>query len=865
MRWLALLIEILLVLLAAFFYTEVRWHVVERAIDDILRKNRIALTISWPSIDTIELHHIRYDKRPIAKYARLRIALLPLLHKQVLIRDLRIEGLDLNNALAIEVPKSDKNKTKLPFSLRIERASITATYRYKEPYTIALQASSITPKRATIERLAISGRMATLTARGRFQKDTLTLFVKARAGKLPIPLRFSPVTGTVRIAKKGIRFDLGSKEARYKTLQLQKVRLQGAYDYKKLIVQLRGTLLVAKSRASIEGTITYDQKLRYQASGTITNAPYLEALNHEAYKSFAYTLAGNLKTLEANLTNPTIQARLRLEEFRRFFVDIAPLKVAALVPQAPDDMQASLQAFGDMKQAKIQLSSNYLRADATITPTRMQLRGRFLRDYEDIRLTKLGPITLDGDYERFQLTTALFRARLDKELRGILTFKSAKLSVAKEASRYHIELATSSLKRFASDLATLYPAIRLQKIDAKAKASIDYDTASGRYSAALEAKGFRGKKLSLLEYANLTLHGDSDKLIVDYYAFVYNHHGFYATKPSTLLFKEHRIEASLWFEDAIKIAGYYDTKTKEGRFQARTQRYTYSSIEGRVTLQGALQAHIHQKRTDVSGSIRLLSGVITYRPKKTRIVKDKDIIIVDEIQVRDDYFTNNVSLNIHIDSAKPILYKIPELYVLLRPDILLYKEYQKPLQVLGLVRIIRGKYDITGGYLDILPSQLSFYGPATDPMLELHLRTKKDRYTIFIDVAGDVENPVLSFSSEPYLKQNEILSLLAFGSGGGVLGGALGGARFTSMLSNLFVKDLLATFGIKLDTLSLITSKGGVGFEVGTHITDKISIVYKNDEISTVIIRYRVNDHIETEAIFGPSRSGAHIFYQKSR
>ncbi len=865
MRWVALLVEILLVLLAAFFYTEVRWHVVERYVDEILRKNRISFEIAWPSIDTIELYHIRYDRQELAKYARLRFALLPLLHKKVLIRDLRIEGLDINNALAIKAPKSKKSKKALPFSLLIERAFITATYRYKEPFAITLQARSITPKRAVIERLAIASKRASLVARGSYEKSALTLHLLARAKKLPVPLRLTPVTGTVHIAKSGIRFDLGSKEARYQALTLSKVRLRGIYDYKKLKASLHSSLFAAKTQATISATITYDNQLRYQASGTINNAPYTDALNYEAYKRFAYTLSGDMHTLEANLSNPTLQARLHLEEFRRFVVDVAPFKVAALLPQAPDDMEASLQARGDFNQAKIHLYSNYLQADATATPVHVHLRGKFLRDYEDIRLTKLGRITLDGDYERFRLSTALFRARFDKELRGRLTFASAKLSVAKEATRYHIELTTSSLKRFAADLAKLYPAIRLQKIDAKAKALIDYDTASTRYSATLEAKGFRGKKLNLLEYANLALHGNKDKLTIDYYAFVYNHHGFYATKPSTFLFKDHRIEAALWLEDAIKITGFFDTKAKEGRFQAHTDRYTYSSIEGRVMLRGAIQAHIHQKRTDITGSIWLLGGVITYRPKKTRVVKDKDIIIVDEIQVRDDYFTDNVSLNIHIDSTKPILYKIPGLYVLLRPDILLYKEYQKPLQVLGLVKIIRGKYDITGGYLDILPSQLSFFGPPTDPMLELHLRTKKDRYTIFIDVAGDVENPVLSFSSEPYLKQNEILSLLAFGSGGGVLGGALGGARFTSMLSNLFVKDLLATFGIKLDTLSLITSKNGLGFEVGTHITDKISIVYKNDEISTVIIRYQVNGHVETEAIFVPSRSGVHIFYQKSR
>ncbi len=867
MRWILLCIELLLIFLAAALYTEIRWHVVERIIDDYLHRNHISMHISWPDLTRIELSDIRYHQKPLAKGARIDFALLPLFQKQILIKHLLITDLDGNTLTSIKLPHaSSKKPTKLPVTLLIKRVDATAHYRHTGRYDAKLTATNVTLQKATIRSLTLRTPYGKIHAHGSYAKQALQLRLRAIPANLPVQLRTTPITGSVHIDAKALRFDLSAKKATLQTLAISQLHAKGTYDYVKLAADIDATLAAYKSQATLQGKLLYDTTLHYQAHGTLTNAPYTQALRYDAYKSFAYEIQGNLHTLQATLANDTLRASAHLQDFKSFRLHIAPLQAARLIAQAPKDMRLSLDAEGTLNTASLHLSSNYFVADAKVSPHNLSLKGRFLKSYEDIALAHLGDVTLHSDYHTYHLRTRLFAADFTSDLQGQVHFKNATITIKNEKPRYLVTFTTPSLQHFLQELAQLYPLPRLRNIDAKTTLHLLYDTQTKSYKLSLDAKGFKGKKLNLLEYCTANLHGDMHRLIIDYYAVVYNHHGLYATKPSKIFFDDSHITIDpLWIEDKIQITGSYDTARKSGIFHAHTRRYTYSSIEGKLTLSGNLHATITDGRSDIEGHVRLHSGLITYKPQKTRIVKDKDIIIVDEIQTQSNYFYDNVALDIHIDAEKPILYKIPGLYALLRPDILVYKEYQKPLQLLGIVTILRGKYDITGGYLDILPSQLSFYGPPTDPMLELHLRTKKDRYTIFIDIGGNVENPIMHFSSEPYLKPNDILALLAFGSGSSSLGQALGGARLTSMLSNLFIKDVLANFGIKLDTLSILTTTHGIGFEVGTHITDKISVVYKNDEISTVIIRYQINGHIETEAIFGPNRSGVHIFYQKSK
>jgi len=856
-------IELLFIIIMALLIAQSQSGFITKNLQKLLQKEGISFRFALHSLTHITLYDIRYHHKLLAKELDLRYRLAPLARLILYFDSMSAKGVNLN---AIESLSSRSKSTStqnhplaLPIHPFVARLFIHAFYHYKTKNTLTLLAKEVDMQSAKIARLRLKTLWGTLFGKGEIKKGKA--FIRGRLYPNLPPFIFKPVSFRLHASKKGLKAILRTNAIRYDKVRLRQVKAAIQSDYKKVVAKIKAEGLYQRSQANIKATLLYRDTFRYRLQAILHNPTTTLPIRPLAYRLVTIQAVGGLKEATFQATTPLWRIDGKWMAPQSFELRSSPILLAKLYPNLPSslrDLILTLKAKGEPKNIDFWIQSNYAAIVGALRPPTLRASIDFLKPVDKINLPAINSLLLNLNLTSLQgtLRSPLFHADFTPtSVRAAIGQSRLRLQKTKG---WNLKFHTPSVQDFIQHLDALF-ALPYIPNDGELDLSAHYF--KGRYQAFLKAPKLTGEP----SFLNLKLHGFGPRLVIDYYATEFKDHGIFATKPSTLLLGDTIKIKQFWIEDKILVRGFFEPKSQKGRLKATARKYHYSSIEGAATLDADLSIALALPKIEVNGDLRLLRGIITYAPKKIHSIDDPDIIVVDQIKTKEDYFTKNLALNIHIGSKKAILYKIPHLSVWIKPDLSLYKEYQKELEVLGLLKIIRGHYEIADQDFLILPSTLSFYGPPSDPLLDLHLKTRKERYTIFITISGDAQHPIVHFDSEPYLKPNEILSLLAFGSSQKFLNSALGGGRFGSLLSNLFLRDLLKQLGLKLDTLTLTTEGGRVGFEIGTHLSDKISILYKNDAISTIIVRYEISDHLEAEMIFGPSKSGAHLFYRKMR
>jgi translocation and assembly module TamB len=80
----------------------------------------------------------------------------------------------------------------------------------------------------------------------------------------------------------------------------------------------------------------------------------------------------------------------------------------------------------------------------------------------------------------------------------------------------------------------------------------------------------------------------------------------------------------------------------------------------------------------------------------------------------------------------------------------------------GRFELVRGRISILGTRLDITEGSATLQGDF-DPFLNLRATSRAGQYRIFINVRGPASSPDITFTSEPFLPEDEILAQLLFG------------------------------------------------------------------------------------------------------
>jgi translocation and assembly module TamB len=205
-------------------------------------------------------------------------------------------------------------------------------------------------------------------------------------------------------------------------------------------------------------------------------------------------------------------------------------------------------------------------------------------------------------------------------------------------------------------------------------------------------------------------------------------------------------------------------------------------------------------------------------------------------------FMDNLSTNIQINTKEPLILKQGAINIKLKPNVGINKVENGPLMVLGSVEILKGgSYVFEGKKFVLDKSFVHFTGNPNKPLLEIKVKYKSINHLITINVSGTPDTPNINFSSSPSLTKEQILSVILFDSEVG--GDIHSGDEMMKMMGGAMAKSALSDMGIKLDHLVL---GEGNSVEVGKKLTNKITIIYVNDTISSVKLKYQHSRRTES-------------------
>ena len=117
------------------------------------------------------------------------------------------------------------------------------------------------------------------------------------------------------------------------------------------------------------------------------------------------------------------------------------------------------------------------------------------------------------------------------------------------------------------------------------------------------------------------------------------------------------------------------------------------------------------------------------------------------------------------------------------------------------------------------------------------------------------------------MSQDDILSYILFGGTASSVFNTTGSSTtsLSSVLLGARLKEMLnKSTNLKIDTLNILTNQDGtLGYEIGTRFSKKIRVVYKNNEISSVILQYSLNKSLRIDVDIKETGQGVSIYYMK--
>ncbi len=398
------------------------------------------------------------------------------------------------------------------------------------------------------------------------------------------------------------------------------------------------------------------------------------------------------------------------------------------------------------------------------------------------------------------------------------------------------------------------------------------------FSCSIKSKNIKyfsnkGNKLSVFNIYNIKSNFTIDKnlnIVLERYHFNIDKNeyldSFFAKKKSYLSFKNGNLNIKkLWINDKILINGNYALEKEKGVVFIKSNYYNFINKNLNLLFNIDVKAKILGDKFDVSGNINILGNSINYEFPNTNIVEDSDIIIVQEEKMKKNKETpfQNLKLYLKINSSKPLYYQGEGIEVSFLNDITIVKNYKQDMMITGMSTIKDGYYDMEDKHFTLDKSYIYFAGDIKKPLLDIKAKYIKDQYTIHIFISGTSEEPIINFNSDPYLSQQDILSLILFDETGTSNGK---GAEVYTLLGGAFAKGLMKSLGINIDHFALgIDDNDQLSLEVGSKISKNVSFIYLNqDGLNGAKVRVEHSKRFETDIVIMPPNTSSIEFLYKN-
>ncbi len=346
-------------------------------------------------------------------------------------------------------------------------------------------------------------------------------------------------------------------------------------------------------------------------------------------------------------------------------------------------------------------------------------------------------------------------------------------------------------------------------------------------------------------------------------------HRVYANRDSKFfLDAAHNLHVnSLWIYDTLQLTGLYESQSGQMDMRLYGKAFHYKGPEGdlRAAVDIALLSD-GAGNLSVEGSVNVLEGEVTYYPSKSYLMRDDDIIIIQDVR---EPQSSDLFINVHITAEHPLRYNAHDIHATIVPDITLWKEPNGALVILGMATIESGEARLSDKRYEISQSKVYFGGDIPiNPYLDLNILREIDYKKIHIYVTNTMEDPVVLFSATPSMSQNDIMSYLIFGTPANSAfegGEELSGASAANLILGMGLKKMIGdTTGIHVDTLNILSSESGaLGFEVGTQVSEKLRILLKNDAKFSAVIQYKLNRWLRIDVDVKETGQGINLIYVK--
>jgi translocation and assembly module TamB len=673
-------------------------------------------------------------------------------------------------------------------------------------------------------------------------------------------------------------------------------RITYLIDEGKLTVRNEGNVTTPYTKnLRLDNTLTFQNgKLAYK--GEVIPGP-LEGIDGnytQPLDDLTVAYEGNISSIVAMIDSKGLKGRFISPDFKKGDFTLSTKKALQLnemvsLPEPLQAAKAGLNVHVPLDFAKIlplnaeaNLSSNianvtmdlhYDKAITLKTQTRFPKQSLLRNFGKELNLEALNPLktnvvmvnnTLKVDLKSRGINSDVTYDTNSSEIDGKMLIGGATFRFdGNLEKKVTLDNSVASLQSLIKEINTIYR-FEAPPLDGDLKLSLELvnkkDLSLNLTSKELTYKADR-KTDYVLNDTLLSLGFSDSVLKINRYHTTFQKQKIFATKPSSIAIKEGVVTIDpFWVNDELKVTGNYNLEEKKGEIFAKAKRFTIKHEI--IDMQSAIDitTKLEGVKTLVNGTVTILGGNIHYNMDKKSFASDSDIIIVqDRKKEGESPFMDNLLLRIKVNTAKPLVYKTNDADIKLKADLQIEKAPKGSIFVLGTAGIEKGSYyEFETKKFVFKKSIIAFTGDPNKPILDISAVYNSLNYEITIQVTGSPETPNIIFSSIPRLSREQILSVILFDSEEAA--DSTDGDEMMKMMGGAMAKSVLANAGIKIDHLAL----GADGsMEIGKKITDKVTIIYVNDEVAGAKLQYDYSKNIKAVISTDAESSGADIIYKR--
>jgi translocation and assembly module TamB len=286
--------------------------------------------------------------------------------------------------------------------------------------------------------------------------------------------------------------------------------------------------------------------------------------------------------------------------------------------------------------------------------------------------------------------------------------------------------------------------------------------------------------------------------------------------------------------------------------------------EAQINASPTLDFNIAGRKIDVTGTVKVPYAKIVPVDLKGAVLSSSDEVIVGS-EPADPAKRFEVTSTITLTLGDKVNLDTQGLSGRLGGNITVRSGYDEVTRATGELSIEEGKYLAYARKLDIQRGRLIFTGgPVQDPGIDLRAIKEFPDVTAGINVRGTLQQPRISFFSDPSLPQSQIVSLILAGGGLETVQNQKSGAGNEALAQGGAILAQQLGSRIGFEDVSLETDlTNETSLVLGKFLSPRLYVSYGvslTEQLNVLKLRYTLGDHWTVKTEVGQAR-GADLVY----